>query len=150
MRPTRILKNLEQNKIVIVAGFQGVSRHGEITTLGRGGSDTTAVALGVSLNAAMVEFYKDVPGIFPQDPKIDLSASAFKFMSYDEAIDIVKKGAKVLHQRSLLLAKKHQIPLPILSFKEELQAHTGTGIEPEGSRPIKPIFEEETAYSLRS
>ena len=119
VRPTRILKSLESNKLVIVAGFQGVSIHGEITTLGRGGSDTTAVALGIALDAEKVEFYKDVPGIFSSDPKCDTNAQLLPTMSYDEAIAIASTGAKILHQRSLFLAKANQIPLHVLSFKEE-------------------------------
>jgi aspartate kinase len=129
VRPTRILKSLESSKLVIVAGFQGVSVHGEITTLGRGGSDTTAVALGIALDAEKVEFYKDVPGIFSSDPKLDKNATLLPTMSYDEAIAIVSSGAKILHQRSLFLAKANQIPLHVLSFKDVPELPMGTVIE---------------------
>ncbi len=142
--PSRLLKSLDQEKIVIVAGFQGVSRESkEITTLGRGGSDTTAVALGVALGAEKVEFYKDVPGFCSEDPKQNPHASLFSHLSYDEAIDIVSKGAKILHHRSLELAKENQMPLHILSFKEEFMQFGGTCINASGIRPKTPIYEIE-------
>jgi aspartate kinase len=142
VRPKRILENLEMNKIVIVAGFQGVSVHGEITTLGRGGSDTTAVALAIALQAERVEFYKDVAGIYSQDPKQSDAAEFFSRMSYDKAIDIIEEGAKILQKRCLFLAKANQIPLHVLSFKEELQSFGGTIIEEtEPSTPIKSTYE---------
>jgi len=118
VRPTRILPHLESGKIVIVAGFQGVSREGEITTLGRGGSDTTAVALGVALRAEHVEFFKDVPGMFNEDPKLCANASHYSRLNYSQALEIVQKGAKVLHPRSILLAAKNALPLHILSFND--------------------------------
>lgn len=129
VRPTRVLQNLKANKIVIVAGFQGVSRGGEITTLGRGGSDTTAVALGVALQAEKVEFYKDVPGIFSSDPKKVKDAELYTQMNYDEALKIVTDGARILHKRCLLLAQKNQIPLHVLSFKDEYMNFSGTIIQ---------------------
>jgi aspartate kinase len=141
VRPRRILGSLESNKVVIVAGFQGVSAAGEITTLGRGGSDTTAVALGIALGAEKVEFYKDVAGIYAEDPKRNPEAELYSQMSYDAAIDIIAKGAKILHQRSLLLAKKNGIPLHVLSFKPELQQYGGTIIEGPDKCPQTPIFE---------
>ncbi len=145
VRPHRLLKSFEQNKIVIVAGFQGVSQTGEITTLGRGGSDTTAVALGVALGAEKVEFYKDVPGIFSEDPKVNIQATQFAHLSYDEALVIIDKGAKILHKRSVLLAKSNQIPLHILSFKEEYRQFAGTVIQPNAILPTSCIYEEEYA-----
>jgi aspartate kinase len=143
VKPNRILSSLDHNKIVIVAGFQGVSKSGEITTLGRGGSDTTAVALGVSLGAIKVEFYKDVPGIFSEDPKQNPQASLFSNVTYDEALHIVSKGARILHNRSIALAQANQIPLHILSFKEEYKQFGGTIIEPKLPRPMTPLFEED-------
>lgn len=117
VRPHRLVPCLDAGKIVIVAGFQGVSRKGEITTLGRGGSDTSAVALGLAFKAK-VEFYKDVPGIFSEDPKKNSAAVVFPRLSYQEALDIVNKGAKVLHARSIELASKNRLPLHVLSFQE--------------------------------
>lgn len=116
VRPYRLTPHLDAGRVVIVAGFQGVSRKGEITTLGRGGSDTTAVALGVALGAAKVEFFKDVPGICTEDPKIDPAANLIPRMSYAEALAMAKKGAKVMHARSIELAEKNKIPLYVTSF----------------------------------
>lgn len=118
VRPHRILGQLEKNKIVIVAGFQGVSNIGEITTLGRGGSDTTAVALGVALKAEKVEFFKDVKGIYSEDPKKNSEAIFYKELSYENALEIMNKGSKVLHARAVSLAQKNFLPLHILSFHE--------------------------------
>ena len=94
-----------------------MSREGEITTLGRGGSDTTAVALGVALKAEKVEFYKDVPGIFSDDPKKNSGALFFPTLSYEEALSITKQGAKILHSRCVSLALKNKLPLHILPFE---------------------------------
>lgn len=141
VKPHRVLKSFEQSKIVIVAGFQGVSRAGEITTLGRGGSDTTAVALATALGAEHVEFYKDVPGFCAEDPKINPNSTLFSTLSYDEAIQIVSKGAKILHLRSLLLAKDNAVPLHIRSFKDEYEGLEGTRIASSSARSASPKYE---------
>lgn len=148
VRPWRICKYLELGKVVIVAGFQGVSLDGEITTLGRGGSDTTAVALAIALDARCVEFYKDVDGIYSEDPKKNRDAVHFSSLSYDEALAIVKKGAKILHPRSIELAKKNLIELNILSFKKSSHnAFMGTIISADqkmrGDGKLYEILEEE-------
>ena len=117
VRPKRIKEALELGKVAIVAGFQGVSTKGEITTLGRGGSDTSAVALAVSLNAPTVEFYKDVSGIFEEDPKVKPVAKVYPHLSYKEALEMALKGAKVLHPRAIELAEKNQIELRVRSFE---------------------------------
>ena len=131
VRPHRILGALDAGKIVIVAGFQGVSKEGEITTLGRGGSDTTAVALGVALGASKVEFYKDVEGVYSENPKINPDAQFYPFLSFEEAIRIVECGAKVLHPRCIRLASKNSLPLHVLSFYDPaLRYHSGTLIGP--------------------
>ncbi len=141
VRPHRILPHLKKGKIAIVAGFQGVSSCGEITTLGRGGSDTTAVALGVKLKAEKVEFYKDVSGVYSADPKEDPLAEKHLNLDYDKAIVIVSKGAKVLHERSLHLAKKNALPLHVLSFQMK---EKGTIIENQNVVPPQfPLFEIE-------
>jgi aspartate kinase len=141
VRPKRILESLQMNQITIVAGFQGVSKTNEITTLGRGGSDTTAVALAIALKAEKVEFYKDVPGIFSEDPKKNPSATLYTTMSYDHAISLTSTGAKILHNRSLVLAKKNSMPLHVLSFKDEYQGYQGTIIESDTKPLTQPIFE---------
>lgn len=144
VRPYRLLKRLTEQKIVIVAGFQGVSVEGEITTLGRGGSDTSAVALAAALGAERVEFYKDVPGIFDKDPKQNSDAKIFSNLTHAQAIQIAREGAKVLHLRSLLLAEKNALPLWVIPFSNPQVAGTKvftTGLHP----PEKPVYESEVA-----
>jgi aspartate kinase len=144
VRPQRILSHLEEGKIVIVAGFQGVSLGKEITTLGRGGSDTSAVALGVAFRAERVEFYKDVPGIFFEDPKNNPKAKLFSHLRFEEALMLAKKSPFVLHPRSILLASKNGVPLHVGSFREELKtSYPGTKIY--GTKEIigEPFYEHE-------
>lgn len=141
VRPHRLLSALDSGKVVIVAGFQGVSVKGEITTLGRGGSDTSAVALGAALGASVVEFYKDVPGIFSNDPKADPRAEHLPHLTYSAALDIVNAGAKVLHPRSIALAMKNQLPLYVRSFSDEGKG--GTMICEGADRLKTPLFEGE-------
>lgn len=116
VRPSRLLPVLDRGSVAIVAGFQGVSKKGEITTLGRGGSDTSAVALAVALGAERVEFFKDVPGIFTCDPKSNSEASMIPYLSYEEALCLLKGGAKVLQPRSVELARKNGVLLHVMSF----------------------------------
>lgn len=142
VRPQRIETNLEQGKIVIVAGFQGVSRDKEITTLGRGGSDLTAVALGIALKAEKVEFFKDVPGIFNQDPKEFYQAACYSNLTYQAALDIVNQGAKILHARAIALAAKNGLPLHVRSFMSSYHQHAGSLIY-EASKQRKEIPEYE-------
>ena len=139
VRPHRLVPCLEAGKVVIVAGFQGVSKLGEITTLGRGGSDTTAVALGAALGAEKVEFFKDVPGIFAEDPKKNPHANFHPQLTYESALHIVRQGAKVLHARCIELAYKNGIPLHVRSFNEMSE---GTLIgEREQPRQQQPMYE---------
>lgn len=134
VRPHRVQRALDSGKVAIVAGFQGVSSLGEVTTLGRGGSDTTAVALGIALDGS-VEFYKDVEGIYSEDPKKNPAASRLKDLSYDHALDIVRRGAKVLHPRCIELAQQNQIALLVRSFTNCIfNENEGTTIG--GKRPI--------------
>jgi len=129
VRPHRVVRGLEEGNIIIVAGFQGVSREGEITTLGRGGSDTTAVALAVALGAEKVEFYKDVPGIFSEDPMENSQATLHSALNYDEALSIIQRGKnQILHNRCILLAKKNRLPLEVISFTQ-LEKSPGTVIQ---------------------
>lgn len=141
VRPHRLDACLEQSKIAIVAGFQGVSLDKEITTLGRGGSDTTAVALATAYGAS-VEFYKDVPGVFDSDPKQVMDAFQHPHLTYQAAMDIVSKGAKILHSRAIALAQANAIQLHVKSFKQEHQRHSGTLIyDPGCTPPASPIYE---------
>jgi len=107
------LRRLEHNEVVIVAGFQGVTEDGEITTLGRGGSDTTAVAMGAALEADLVEIYKDVEGIMTADPKIVPQARAIRTITYDEVSQMAALGAKVLHPRAADIGREHNVRLVI-------------------------------------
>lgn len=127
VRPKRIESALNEGKIVIVAGFQGVSSQGEITTLGRGGSDTSAVALGVASKAQVIEFYKDVPGICNADPKVDPDFHIYPELSYTQALMICRGGAKVLHPRCIELAEKNNIYLHVRPFSDLAASGTWIG-----------------------
>lgn len=111
----RIRSELERGRIVIVAGFQGLSEEGEITTLGRGGSDTTAVALAASLQADKCEIFTDVAGVFTADPRVVPSAQKLDSISYDEMLELANLGAGVLHPRSVEAAKKYKVRLVVRS-----------------------------------
>ena len=111
----RITAELEQGKIVIVTGFQGVNKYDDVTTLGRGGSDTTAVALAAALNADACEIYTDVEGVYTADPRVVPNARKMKEVSYDEMLELATLGAKVLHNRSVEMAKKYNVPLVVRS-----------------------------------
>jgi aspartate kinase len=111
----RIKKQLEKGKIIIVAGFQGVSTALEITTLGRGGSDLSAVALAVSLNAQLCEIYTDVEGIYTTDPRKVKSARKLPFIAFDEMLELASSGAQVMHTRAIEVAKKFNLKLHVRS-----------------------------------
>ncbi len=115
IKPFRIEESLKAGKVVIVAGFQGVSPEKEITTLGRGGSDTSAVALGVALQAAEVNIYTDVEGVYTADPRLIPSAKRLAHIPWDLAIVAAQMGAQVLHPRCIELAWKNEMPLRVLS-----------------------------------
>ena len=120
VRPYRLMPHLEAGRVVIVAGFQGVSEAREITTLGRGGSDTTAVALGVALEVAQVEFYKEVDGVYEMDPNHFPRARRIDNLSYVEALAICDRAAHpILHPRAVTLAEANNLPLLIRSFRTE-------------------------------
>lgn len=110
----RIQKELEQGKIVVVTGFQGVF-DGDITTLGRGGSDTTAVALAAFLQADLCQIYTDVDGVYDKDPRIYPEAVRYSRIGYDAMYELAKSGAQVLHDRCVELAKEYRVPVQVLS-----------------------------------
>ncbi len=131
-----IMELLEKEYVVVVTGFQGLSIEGEITTLGRGGSDLSAVALAGALNADLCEIYSDVDGIFTTDPRIESRARKIEKISYDEMLELASMGAKVLLNRSVELAKKWNVPLYAKSsFSEDL----GTLITTEDKIMEKPV-----------
>lgn len=111
----RIIRNLDQGRIVTVAGFQGLDDHGDITTLGRGGSDTTAVALAAALKADVCEIFTDVDGVYTTDPNICPRAKKMDFISYEEMLEMASLGAKVLEIRSVEFAKKFDVPIHVRS-----------------------------------
>ena len=124
--PKNIIKHLNANKIVIVPGFQGHNKYGEITTLGRGGSDISAVAIGKALNSNCVEIFTDVDGIMTADPTIVPDAKVLEKMSYSEVYQLAEDGAKIIHPRAVDLAQQFNIPIII---KNTYSDNKGTAIE---------------------
>ena len=122
----RILKELERDKIVVVAGFQGVTSENVITTLGRGGSDLTAVALAAALKVKLCEIYTDVEGVYTADPQIVPEARKLRRISYEEMLELASSGAKVIHLRAVEVAQKYEIKLHIRSSFSEKE---GTIVE---------------------
>ena len=131
----RIEKFFETNDVIVLAGFQGISLDGEITSLGRGGSDTTAVAIASSVGAERCDIYTDVDGVYTTDPNIDQNAKKIPKMSYEEMLEMASTGSKVLHTRSVELAMKNNLTLQVLS---SLTKETGTFIVDE-----KELIEKE-------
>lgn len=117
----RIENELDEGSIVLVTGFQGVNAIGDTTTLGRGGSDTSAVALAAALNADMCEIYTDVEGVYTADPRVVLDAVKLDEISYDEMLELASLGAKVLHSRSVEVAKKYNVKLVVRSSMSEAE-----------------------------
>ncbi len=118
---TRLKNELDKGRIVIVAGFQGINDVNDITTLGRGGSDTTAVALAAALHADLCEIYTDVDGVYTTDPRIVPTAKKLKDISYDEMLELASLGANVLHNRSVELAKKYNVDLEVKSSFQKIE-----------------------------
>ena len=116
----RIRRELDRGNIVVVAGFQGISPSRNVTTLGRGGSDTTAVALAAFLKADMCQIFTDVDGVYDRDPRRYPGANKFGRISYEKMLELIQNGAQVLHDRSVELAQEHGITVEVLS------AFTGT------------------------
>ena len=133
IRARRVREHLSKKRIVVVAGFQGTDTVGDITTLGRGGSDTSAVAIAAALKADVCEIYTDVDGIYTADPNICAKARKIKTISYDEMLNMASLGAKVLQIRSVGFAKKFNIPVHVRSsFNEEegtMVVHEDSGME---------------------
>jgi aspartate kinase len=115
IKPVKVMQALAQEHVVIVAGFQGMTEFGEITTLGRGGSDTTAVALAAAIHADVCEIYTDVDGIYSTDPRVVKVARKLAEISYDEMLELANLGAAVLHPRAVEYAKHNQVSLVVRS-----------------------------------
>ena len=123
----KILKELKTGKIVIIAGFQGIDSNSNITTLGRGGSDTTAIALASALKAKKCEIFTDVDGVYSEDPNKNENATKFDKLTYDKMLEMANNGAKVLHNKCVKLAKEKQVKIIVKStFLEE---SVGTVVE---------------------
>jgi aspartate kinase len=141
IKTDRIRRYLDDGFIVVAAGFQGVTAEGDITTLGRGGSDTTAVALAAGLGASVCDIYSDVSGVYTADPNIVPSARLLPEVSYEEMLEMARVGAQVLHPRAVELARRYRLPLRVRNtFDPE---HTGTILrgadEMEISRPVSGV-----------
>jgi aspartate kinase len=154
VRARRIHEALDQDRIVLVAGFQGVSTDRDITTLGRGGSDTTAVALAAALGASHCEIYTDVAGVFSADPRIVPSARKLHAVTYDEMLELAASGAKVLQLRSVEVARNYGVKLHVRST---FDAADGTWVTEEDERMLeKAIISgvahtfDEAVYRVRS
>ena len=115
INPARIRKELETGNVVVVAGFQGVDPEGDITTLGRGGSDTTAVALAAAVKADRCQIFTDVDGIYDRDPRKYPDAIRFSRISYEKMLRLIENGAQVLHDRSVEQARDHGLKIQVLS-----------------------------------
>ena len=115
VKADRIREELKRGRVVIVAGFQGVSREREVTTLGRGGSDTSAVALAAALGAVECEIYTDVDGVYTADPRIVPGARKLAALTYDEMLELASLGARVLHNRSVEIARRFRVPIHVRS-----------------------------------
>lgn len=141
----RIRSDLSEGRVVVVAGFQGVDERGNITTLGRGGSDTTGVALAAALKAEECQIYTDVDGVYTTDPRIVPEARRMKTVTFEEMLEMASLGSKVLQIRSVEFAGKYNVPLRVLSsFEEESE---GTLITFEENRPMEQAFISGIAFN---
>ena len=139
-----IRRDLDAGKIVIVAGFQGVDEHGNITTLGRGGSDTTAVALAAALHADECQIYTDVDGVYTTDPRVEPTARKLDRITFEEMLEMASLGSKVLQIRSVEFAGKYKVPLRVLSSFEDGE---GTLISLEEENPVESAIITGIAFS---
>lgn len=132
----RVQAELKENRVVVVAGFQGINPNNDITTLGRGGSDTTAVALAAALKADVCEIFTDVDGVYTADPRVVPTASKLSNISYDEMLELASLGALVLHPRSVELAKQYGIPLHV---RTSFNHNEGTIVEEAPNMENAPV-----------
>ncbi len=141
IKTDRIARCLDDGLIVVAAGFQGMTKEGDITTLGRGGSDTTAVALAAALGADVCDIYTDVSGVYTADPNIVPTARLMKEISYEEMLEMASVGAQVLHPRAVELARNHRLRVRVRNtFDPEFEGTTVTGAdEMEIYRPVSGV-----------
>jgi len=134
---SRLASELDRNNIVLVAGFQGLNRFGDVTALGRGASDTTAVALAAILDADLCEIYTDVDGVYTADPRVVKGARKINSISYDEMLELASQGAQVLHTRSVEMAKRYRVKLVVRSSMTEEE---GTLIKEEVGKGVEKLY----------
>ncbi len=125
--PENLTKTMDEGVVAVIAGFQGVTRGGRLTTLGRGGSDTTAVAIAAAIGAGCCDIYTDVDGVYTTDPRIESKARRLAKISYEEMLEMASLGAKVLHSRSVEMAMAHGVPVRVLSSFIEPGQGDGNG-----------------------
>ena len=144
IKTEKLKRDLKNGKIIVIAGFQGVTEDGEITTLGRGGSDTSAVALAAALNAERCDIYTDVEGVYTTDPRLVPHASKLKEISYEEMLELAHAGANVLHPRSVETAKLNNVPLRVRSsFKLDNLGTLILGVEKmELNKPVAGVAQD--------
>lgn len=144
IKTEKLKENLRKGKIIVIAGFQGVTEDGEITTLGRGGSDTSAVALAAALNAERCDIYTDVEGVYTTDPRVVPNASRLDEISYEEMLELAHAGANVLHPRSVETAKQFSVPMRVRSsFKLDNLGTLILGVEKmEIYKPVTGVAED--------
>jgi aspartate kinase len=140
IRADRIRQELEEGRVVIVAGFQGVSRSREVTTLGRGGSDTTAVALAAALGSERCDIFTDVDGVYTADPRVIADARRIPRLDYDEMTELAVSGARVLHPRAVELGARFQVPMRVLSSLVDGDDAGGTLIAPRKHSMEDPVL----------
>lgn len=145
----RILKELESHDVVVIAGFQGINKNEDITTMGRGGSDTSAIAISAALNAKECKIYTDVNGVFTADPRIVSNAELINEISYDDMIKMADNGAKVLNKRSVRLAKKYGIEISVLSSMSNNEIGTSVKEVDFSANQISSIAITENLFVLK-
>ncbi|NLY04819.1 aspartate kinase [Candidatus Sordicultor fermentans] len=148
VEPDRIKKYLDKGYVVVVAGFQGATEEGEVTTLGRGGSDTTAVVLGIYLQADYVDIFTDVNGVFTADPRIVPEAQILQGLTYTEAAEMIQQGAKVIHPKAMNLAREYRIPLRVRSLSDEGKGTLICDISTLTKEGLRILSQEEPVYSI--
>ena len=149
IKPDRILEALAQGKVVVVAGFQGVTADLEVTTLGRGGSDTTAVALAAALNAESCEIYTDVDGIFTADPRLVKNARKLSHVQYDEMLELAAVGARVIHPRAVEIGELYGVSIHVRSsFHEGVGTMIVAHVPMEERQRVRGIAEESNVAKI--
>lgn len=144
----RIEKELQSNDVIVVAGFQGININEDITTMGRGGSDTSAVALAAALKTKKCKIYTDVDGVYTADPRIVEKSKKIDEISYDEMINLADNGAQVLHNRSVRLAKKYGIEISVLSSMKNSDEGTKVKELDFSANPISSVAIDENLFAL--